>query len=102
MLKGSKLCSWDATKQHLYSVDLHFNIKSFHGLNLARLRDTYYVTRCCCSWPLLLLLVVQGALRNPTIAALDAMAEVMTRLHSGEAATAGEDGISMSVRAPNR
>jgi hypothetical protein len=73
VLKGSKLCSWDAPKQHLYSVDL-----SFPGLKLARLRDTYYVARCCFSWPLLLLPVVQGAQRTPTIAALDAMAEVFS------------------------
>jgi len=49
------LCSWDVTKQHLYSVDLNFNTKSFRGLILTRSRETYYITRCSCSWPLWLL-----------------------------------------------
>jgi hypothetical protein len=43
-----------------------------------RLRETYYITRCCCSWPLLLLPVLQGASRTQTIPALDAMAEVFS------------------------
>ena len=55
ILKGSKLCSWDVTKQHLYSVELKFNTESFPGIILTRSRDTYYITRCSCSWPLLLL-----------------------------------------------
>ena len=37
-----------------------------------------YITRCCCSWPLLLLPVVQGTSRTLTIAALDAMAGVFS------------------------
>ena len=41
--------------------------------------------------------MVQGALRTPTIAALDAMAEVTTRLHSGENATVGEGGVNRTV-----
>ena len=28
---------------------------------LPRLRETYYITRCRCSWPLLLLPVLKGA-----------------------------------------
>jgi hypothetical protein len=36
------------------------------------------MTRCCCSWPLLLLPVVQGASRTPTTTAWGAMAEVFS------------------------
>jgi hypothetical protein len=55
VLKVSKLCSWDVTKQHLYSVDLKFNTEPFPGLILTRSRETCYITCCSCSWPLLLL-----------------------------------------------
>jgi hypothetical protein len=63
MLKGSKLCLWDVTKQHLYSVDLNFNTESFPGIILTRSRDTYYITSCSCSWPLLLLLTTAATPR---------------------------------------
>ena len=65
-------------KQHPYSVDLHFNKNPFPASSSPRLRETYYITRCCCSWPLLLLPVVQGTSRTPTVAALGAMAEVFS------------------------
>ena len=41
-------------------------------------REPYYITRRCCSWPVLLLPVVQGASRTRTITTLDAMAEVFS------------------------
>ena len=63
VLKGSKLCSWDVTKQHLYSVDLNFNTESFPGVILTPSRDTYYITSCSCSWPLLLLLTTAATHR---------------------------------------
>ena len=63
VLKDSKLCSWDVTKQHLYSVHLNFNTESFPGIILTRLRDTYYIARCSCSWPLLLLLTTAATHR---------------------------------------
>ena len=65
LLKGSKLSSWDATKQHLYSVDMNFNTESFSGIILTRSRDTYYITRCSCSWPLLLLPTTAATRRLP-------------------------------------
>jgi hypothetical protein len=43
-----------------------------------RLRETYYIARCCCSWPLLLLPLVQGASRTATTTAWGAMAEVFS------------------------
>jgi hypothetical protein len=54
-----------------------FNI-GFPAQSSPRLRETYYIARCCCSWPLVLLPVVQGASRTPTITALDTMAEVFS------------------------
>ena len=65
VLKGSKLSSWDVTKQHLYSVDMNFNTESFSGIILTRSRDTYYITRFSCSWPLLLLLTTAATQRLP-------------------------------------
>ena len=65
VLKGSKLCSWDVTKQHLYSVDLNFNTESFPGIILTRSRETYYIASCSCSWPLLLLLTTAATPRFP-------------------------------------
>ena len=64
MLKGSKLCSWDVTKQHLYSVHLNFNTECFPGIILTRSSDTYYITSCSCSWPLLLLLKTAATNRH--------------------------------------
>jgi hypothetical protein len=52
------------------------------------LREPYYITRCCCSWPLLLLTVVQGASRTRTITTLDAMAEVFSDETSATSAAA--------------
>jgi hypothetical protein len=53
--------------------------KSFPGFILpARLRENYYIARCCCSWPLLLLPLVQGASRTPTTTAWDAIEEVFS------------------------
>ena len=63
LLKSSKLCSWDVTQQHLYSVHLNFNTESFPGIILTRSRDTYYITSCSCSWPLLLLLTTAATHR---------------------------------------
>jgi hypothetical protein len=39
------------------------------------LRETYYVTRSCCSWPLPLLPLVQGTSRTPTTTAWGAKTE---------------------------
>ena len=65
VLKGSKFCSWDVTKQHLYYLDMNFNTESFSGIILTRSRDTYYITRCSCSWPLLLLPTTAATPRLP-------------------------------------
>jgi hypothetical protein len=43
-------------------ADLHFNTKFFHRVHPSqRLRETYYIALCCCSWPLLILPVLEGA-----------------------------------------
>jgi hypothetical protein len=75
-------CVRGKPQQHLYSGGLHFNTKPFPASSSPRLRETYYITRCCCSWPLLLLPVVQGVSRTPTTAALDAMAEVSSQVNT--------------------
>jgi hypothetical protein len=49
--------------------------KSFSNLiPLPRSRENYYIAGCCCSWPLLLLPLVQSTSRSPTTAAWGAMA----------------------------
>jgi hypothetical protein len=76
-----------AKGQYIVFVESH-NTKSFPESSSPRLRETYYITSFCCSWPLLLLPVVQGASRTPTKTALDAMAEVFSDETSATSAAA--------------
>ena len=54
------------------------NTKSLMASSSKRLRETYYITRYRCSWPLLLLTVLQGASWIPKTTAWNAMAEVFS------------------------
>jgi len=69
--------SWEGTKQNFYCVDMHFISKSITALSAPPpcLRENYYIARCCCSWPFLLLPLVQGTSRTPTTSASGATTE---------------------------
>ena len=71
--------SWEATQTATLLFKYSLQHKILNRLHPPpRLRDTHYIARCCCCWPLLLLPVLQGASRTPKTTAWGAMAEVFS------------------------